>query len=306
MAEGGGEKLYLAIDIGGTFTKFGLLDGGANILEKDKLPSRNGSRDEFFALIRGIYERFGSRGIEGIALSVPSAVDVETGVILENVTLSCMYGRDIVSEISELCGGIPVSVENDGKAAGLAETWVGAAKDVPNCVVLGFGTAIAGCVIIDHKALRGARNIAGEFSYLPSVLRKDDYRIMGYEWSTKALTKKASALLCRSDSLSGEELFELYYAGNEKITKLFDDFFFHVACQCYSLQSVVDPDLFCIGGGISEQPCVVPGIQAACHYIFEHAKNPQQREPKIVACRFNNDSNLIGALYSHLVKYGKL
>ena len=98
----------------------------------------------------------------------------------------------------------------------------------------------------------------------------------------------------------------LYYQGEEKIAKLMDEFFFQVACQCYSLQSVVDPDLFCIGGGISEQPCVVPGIQEACHYIYEHAKNPQQHEPQIVACKFNNDSNLIGALYSHLVRYGKL
>ena len=298
--------MYLVIDVGGTFTKYGLLDKAGNIIEKGKVECCNRDHDRFLALVRGIYDSCSGRGLEGIALSVPGMIDVDSGVMLARSALKCMVGRNVVEEISELCGGIPTSVENDGKAAGLAETWTGAAKDVPNCVVLGFGTAIAGCVILDHKALRGNHMIAGEFSYMPSVLEKDNYGIFGVEWSTRGLIRKAAALLGREEEMSGEELFELYYAGDEKIARLMDEFFFQVACQCYSLQSVVDPDLFCIGGGISEQPCVVPGIQAACHYIYEHARNPQQREPKIVACKFNNDSNLIGALYSHLVKFGGL
>ena len=297
--------MYLVIDVGGTFTKYGLLDAEGNIIEKSKVESCNKDYEGFRALVRGIYDQYEDRGLEGIALSVPGVVDVDSGVILARSALKCMVGHNVVEEVSELCGGIPTSVENDGKAAGLAETWIGAAKDVPNCVVLGFGTAIAGCVILDHKALRGNNMIAGEFSYMPSVLEKDNYGIFGVEWSTRGLVRKAAALMGREE-MTGEEVFALYYQGEERVAKLMDEFFFQVACQCYSLQSVVDPDLFCIGGGISEQPCVVPGIQEACHYIYEHAKNPQQHEPQIVACKFNNDSNLIGALYSHLVRYGKL
>lgn len=66
----------------------------------------------------------------------------------------------MVEELSSICDNIKVSIENDGKAAALAEVWVGAAKDVQNCCVLVFGTGIAGSTILNRKVVRGNHLIA--------------------------------------------------------------------------------------------------------------------------------------------------
>lgn len=297
--------MYLAFDVGGTYIKYGLLDKKGKILEKNKAPSCNNDRKAFLDLIYKVYIEYKKNGLEGIALSVPGRVDVTKGMIVANGNLTCMIGRNLAEEVSDLCGGLPVAVENDGRCAGLAESWIGSAKDVQNCYVLVFGTGIGGALILDKKIVRGNHLIAGEASYL--VTQPDfsnmDIHHFGIEYSTGGLIKAAKEKMGIKD-LTGEMLFELYYEKDSIAVDLMEKFFFQIACQCYNLQTIVDPELICIGGGISEQPCVVEGIRRYCHLIFEHTK--QFREPSVVPCKFCNDSNLIGALYNFLQLYGKL
>lgn len=296
--------MYLSFDVGGTYIKYGLLNPQGSMLKKGKVPSCNEDRNAFLKLIHKIFTEYKGDGIDGIALSVPGRVDVLKGQIVANGNLTCMIGRHLTKEISELCDGLPVSVENDGKCAGLAESWIGAAKDVNNCCVLVFGTGIGGAVILDKKVLRGSHLIAGEASYLVTKpdLEHMDIHHFGIAYSTGGLVKAAKNLL-EMEEVTGEFLFELYERGNSKIVTMMEEFFFQTACQCYNLQAIVDPDIICIGGGISEQPCVVEGIRKYCHLIFENTQ--QFREPTVVPCKFHNDSNLIGALYNFLQIYGK-
>ena len=297
--------MYLAFDVGGTYIKYGLVDKNGNVMEKSKVPSCNDDRTAFLGLIHDVYTKYREHSIEGIALSIPGRVDAQKGILVANGNLTCMIGENIADTVSVLCDGIPAAVENDGRCAGLAESWIGAAKDVRNCCVLVFGTGIGGALILDKKLVRGSHLIAGEASYLVTKpdLPNMDIHHFGIEYSTGGLLKEAKRQL-GTEELTGERLFELYHQNNPVVGKILEEFFFQVACQCYNLQTIVDPDLICIGGGISEQACVVEGIRKYCHLIYENTK--QFREPTVVPCRFYNDSNLIGALYNFLQLYGKL
>lgn len=288
--------MYLVFDVGGTFIKYGLLNDEGTVLEKGKVPSHNDDKDGFLEAIQTVYHTFKERQLKGIALSIPGLVDVEKGMLLAGGSLKCMRGCCVMAEVSALCDGLPVSVENDGKCAGLAEAWIGAAKDVPNCCVLAFGTGVAGAIILNKKVVRGNHLIAGEASYLISNPDREPMNVhhFGLEYSTIGIVKKAKKAL-GLENLDGEGLFELYEQGNETVTEIMNDFFFHVACQCYNLQYIVDPDVICIGGGISEQPSVLAGIQKYCQLIYDQTM--QFRVPTVVNCQFRNDSNMIGALY---------
>jgi len=290
--------MYLVFDVGGTFIKYGLLNDEGKVLEKGKVPSHNDDKAGFLNAIKSVYHEYKDKALKGIAMSIPGLVDVEAGKLIRGGALRCMKDTYIAREISELCDGIQVAVENDGKCAGLAEAWIGAAKDVPNCCILAFGTGIAGAVIINKKVVRGTHLIAGEASYLVSRpdLENMDIHHFGLEYSTIGIVKKAKEAL-NLDDLNGEKLFELYEQGNETVVSIMNDFFFNVACQCYNLQAIVDPDVICIGGGISEQPSVLAGIQKYCQLIFDHTM--QFRVPTVVNCQFRNDSNMIGALYNY-------
>lgn len=296
--------MYLVFDVGGTFVKYGILNKEGEVLSKGKTPTLNKDKDLFLDSIKKIYDEHKDQNIEGIAFSVPGVVDPQEGILIQGGALVCMYGQNIANEVSKLCDNLPVSVENDGHCAGLAEAWIGAAKDVPNCCVLGFGTGIAGAVILNKKVWSGSHRIAGEASYLcttPDVKNcKTNHFAFGF--STIAMVKKVQAAL-GLEEMNGEILFDLYLNKKDPVViELMEEFFFNVACQIYNIQYLIDPDVVCIGGGISEQPSLLEGIKKHVHAIYENTM--QFREPTVVNCKFNNDSNMIGALYHFLQKYG--
>ena len=157
---------YLVFDVGGTFVKYGLLDEQGTISEKGKFATHTQDKELFLGDVKNTYNKYKNQSLKGIAMSIPGLVDVKSGMLVRGGSLKCMQNICITKEVSDICDGLPVSVENDGKCAGLAEAWIGAAKAVPNCCVLAFGTAVAGAVIIDKKVLHGSNLIAGEASYL--------------------------------------------------------------------------------------------------------------------------------------------
>ncbi|MCF0110213.1 MAG: ROK family protein [Erysipelotrichaceae bacterium] len=291
--------MYLGIDMGGTFIKYALLDENGEFVEKGKIPTIIDDRTACLKSMQEVYLKYKDKGIDGIAMSVPGLVDVEKGIMITSGAIKCLHGIHMAEELSALCDGVKVSVENDGKAAALAEAWKGAAKDVPNCYVLGFGTGIAGAGIINKKALRGNHLIAGEMSRftIPTDYKTVKPQNMAHYYSTASAVKRcAVALEIDPFDFSGEKMMNMYREGNEVVVDICEDWFYKIAVLCYQLSLTVDPDVICIGGGISADPDFVGGIQRYVHKIFECGH--QFIEPKVVVCEFQNDSNIIGALYN--------
>jgi predicted NBD/HSP70 family sugar kinase len=104
--------------------------------------------------------------IEGIGISLPGLVDFETGTAL---FIPHFKWRDwsIASELRQLTG-VPVTVDNDANAAGLAELWLGRPeiRDVRDFVMVlvedGLGTGI----IFDGQVYHGMDGGAGEFGHM--------------------------------------------------------------------------------------------------------------------------------------------
>ncbi len=289
--------MYLVIDMGGTFIKYAVMDDDANIQSKGKIPTLV-EKEDILKSMQDLYYEVKDQGIKGIAMSVPGLIDVKNGIMISSGAITSLEGCHMAEELSALCDNVPVSLENDGKAAGLAEAWMGAAKDVDNCCVLAFGTGIAGATILNKKALRGNHLIAGEASRFPMWGdRKTLKPYAFYHYSTTGVVSMAEEALGKEKgSLDGEKLFALYREGNEKIVDIIEDWWYYIALQCYNLSLVVDPDVICIGGGVSAEPLFIEGIQKYIHLIYENSS--QFIEPKVVRCAFSNDSNLIGALYN--------
>jgi N-acetylglucosamine repressor len=104
--------------------------------------------------------------IEGIGISLPGLVDFETGTAL---FIPHFKWRDwtIASDLSQLIG-VPVTVDNDANAAGLAELWLGRPeiRDVRDFIMVlvedGLGTGI----IFDGQVYHGMDGGAGEFGHM--------------------------------------------------------------------------------------------------------------------------------------------
>lgn len=293
------EEKTIVIDMGGTFIKYGLIDAKYQITKKNKIATPR-DVDKLFESLQAIYHRYANEHVNGIAISVPGLVDIEQGIMKTCGAITCLKDVPLVKKLSALCDNLPVSIENDGKAAALCENWLGSAKDVDSCVVLIFGTGIGGGIIIDNKIVRGNNLFAGEFSGIFIDGDDDSYCNLGSVASTFAIIRTIKEKKKIVD-LTGEEMMELYQKNDEDVKKIVDRWFMVIAKTCFNIDLIINPDCICIGGGISENELFITGIKKAIDQVF--ANTIQFRKPEIRVCKFHNDSNLIGAYYTFKEKY---
>src|SRR5438132_1070454 len=107
---------------------------------------------------------------EGIGLVVPGMVDQRTGRILNAPALG-WRGVDIRPKLAAATG-LPVHVENSGRACALAQLWLEKAETAGHSFVYvsvsdGVGTGI----VINGELMRGRDHIAGEFGHMPIDLK---------------------------------------------------------------------------------------------------------------------------------------
>ena len=249
-----------------------------------------GYSKDFLLTLKDLYLKFKNQ-IEGIALSVPGRIS-STGDMLSAGALTYLEGLELASELSKICDNIPVSVENDGKAAALCEALYGSAKDYSNSVSIIFGTGIGGGVVLNKEILRGSFLIAGEFSMLFTNFNEENDDRMASLYSTLSIVKKVKELL-GDDSIDGEKMMLLYDQNNELVVKVLNQWFLAIAKFCYNIDCLFNPDVICIGGGISANPLFVNKINEAIDSL--ETKTYVFRKPLVKCCHFQNDSNLIGA-----------
>lgn len=292
---------YLTYDIGGTFIKFAVMDNAANVLVKGKIPTSL-KEEEILNDMWEIYQSTLEHNVKGIAVSVPGLTDVKNGILITAGMVHGLEGCHLGDKLSGVCDGLPVVIENDGKAAGLAEAWLGAAKNVESCCVMVFGTGVASVSIRNGEVLRGSHLIAGEASHFIIGGNREQIKPQKFHYyGTVPTVHRIEELLhVEKNSLNGEAIFQLYREGNEIVQAEIEDWWYAIALQCYNVSLMLDPDVICIGGGVSEEPLFVEGIQKYVHLIYQSSR--QFLEPRVVECKFHNDSNMIGALYQLLRK----
>ena len=290
----------LVCDVGGTFTKYALMTEEAEILQKGKVRSAIASKKAFVQSLEGILEPY-KEDVEGLALSLPGIMDSERGFMFSGGSLAFVDNWAIAEELQARFG-ISVSIENDGNSAALAEHWKGVIQSVSNAAVVVLGTGVGGGVIINDKLLRGKNFLAGEFSLMASHWEEDFQLedVLGLKVSVPKMVLEASQELgLTEDEATGEYLFSLAQAGNTIALAHLRRFSNQVARLIFTLYFSFNPEVFAIGGGISQQPLLLELINEQVEKLFQQLPGRLPR-PNIQACDFYNEANLIGALYHYL------
>ncbi len=290
---------YLVIDIGGTYTKYAVMDEESKILEKNKIPTVQDSAEHFIDMLVRLFEE--KSDAAGIAISAAGVIDSEKGFMYNGGSLACIQNLDIVHILEERCH-VPVSIENDARSAGLAEIWKGSLSDCRNAAAMIIGTAVGGAVIVDRKVLTGANCMAGEFSYIltESDHADDPMKTMAMQGGVPSLIRRASARMnCTEETLTGEKIFDAALTGDENAMTAIREYTRELAVAITNIHFILNPERIAIGGGISAQPLLLQLITEELEKL-NHVYPFPVPVPKICACQFFNDSNLIGALYVHL------
>lgn len=294
---------FLVLDVGGQAIKYALMNEKAQFIEKGDVPTPTDTIQNFIEIIGTIFDKYRDK-IEGIAMSMPGRIDSDRGYLYTGGALVYNCNKEMATIIQERCP-VPITIENDGKCAALAEIWLGNLKNFDDAIVIVIGTGIGGGIIKDKKLLKGKHFIAGEFSLIQTNLNHytDKHSAM---WATQSGTPTLCTSVAKIKQLPNEEVngykvFELAKNGDKEVLDVIDDYCYKIALQLYNLQHIYDPEKFAIGGGISKQDILIQYIQKNIDKCADEIQ--YIIKPEITRCKFYNDSNLIGALYTYLTRY---
>jgi len=163
------QPLAIGIDIGGTGTKFGIVDRNANILFSGELSTRGHQEvekfiDELYNHLIVLIERAGGSGrMKGIGVGAPNG-NYYTGTIEYAPNLP-WKGIIPLAKLIENRFHLPVILTNDANAAALGEMMYGAAKEMRDFIMITLGTGVGSGIVANGKLIYGHDGFAGELGH---------------------------------------------------------------------------------------------------------------------------------------------
>ncbi|CAH0120637.1 MULTISPECIES: ROK family protein [unclassified Paenibacillus] len=294
-------KAYIALDIGGTFVKYGLVTEQGEVLVSDRMPTNpEEGRERLVARLVETAERLRGAAeglhVAGIGVSTAGIVDSSTGEVVGGVENIPHWKHVQVKRELESRTGLETKVVNDVNAMALGEAWMGAGRGEKTFVCIALGTGVGGAIVIDSKLYEGARFRAAEIGYMRTNASQTDC----YERraATSALVRRARELLpagaAAPRELDGKAIFQQALAGDayygESLNAWLDD----VAQGIADVICMLDPGLIIVGGGVSEQKTFLTERLAAIveRYLPEDLRGGTAIVPAVCG----NKAGMLGAV----------
>lgn len=295
---------YLVFDIGGTAVKYALMTESSKIIEKGEVSTPKVSFEDFIEKLLEIYYKYNN--IKGIAISLPGKIDSISGFSYSGGSLAYNSDKNIPKFLSSKLG-IPVTAENDGKCAALAEAWKGNLSDCNDGIVVILGTGVGGGIIKNKQVHRGKEFIAGEFSFMinnTNAKKGEKLSLFGSNGGVPygLCSPVASIKGLSREKVDGKKVFQWANEGDSEVLEILDNYCYNLALNLHNLQHIYNPEKIAIGGGISSQNILFEYLEKNIDYLQNNFAYgiPPLSKPHIVKCQFRNDANLIGALYHYM------
>lgn len=163
-------ELIVGIDIGGTSTKYGLVDLDGKVLFQSKIPTQTYEDfsdyiKDLSSAIRAGVDKVGNNGkIIGIGIGAPNA-NYYRGTIEHAPNLPWKGIIPIVDIIKEDFN-VPVLITNDANAAAMGEMIYGNAKKMNDFIVITLGTGLGAGIVCNGKLIHGHDGFAAELGHV--------------------------------------------------------------------------------------------------------------------------------------------
>jgi len=101
-----------------------------------------------------------------VGIAFPGMLYVNQGIIKRAINLGPEWNDYPLQEVLEAELGIPVVIENNAKAAALAEKWFGDGTAYENLAYINMGEGISTGILVEGSILQGARGYAGQIGHM--------------------------------------------------------------------------------------------------------------------------------------------
>lgn len=249
----------IALDLGGTTLKAGLVDrDGRTLVARRRPAGREHGPEAVVAGLLAVVDELTAAAREGglapaaVGLVVPGIVDEAAGVAV----LSANFGwRDMpLRALLEQRTGLPVAFGHDVRAGGLAEGALGAARGAGDFLFLALGTGVAGAAMLGGRPYEGG-GFAGEIGH---VVVEPGGRLCGCGARGCLETVASAAAIAaryaeRSAAavVTADEVARRVAAGDLAAAAVWGDAVEALAVALAMYVSVLAPELIVVGGGLA-------------------------------------------------------
>ena len=309
----------LGVDLGGTNIVAGVVDENFKIIATAKRktnfprPAEEIVKDIAAAVKDAIANaKIKVSDIKSFGIGSPGAINSKDGIVERAENLG-FYNFPIAKLLKEYTG-FDFCVENDANAAAYGEYIAGAGKGYKNIVAVTLGTGVGGGVIIDGKIFSGANYAGAELGH--TVITMDGEICScgrngcweAYASATALIRQTKQAMkrysdsimweLCNKDinNVSGRTAFDAMRKGDKAGKIVVDKYIQYIAVGVANCINIFQPEVLCIGGGISKEgDTLINPIKA---YVDgdDFARNMSSKT-LIKAAKLGNDAGIIGAAF---------
>lgn len=282
----------LALDIGGTAIKIGIINEKGEIIDKSEVPTMAKEGGE--SLINRVFKIISQyKNIDRIGISTAGQVDhVKGKIIFASDNIPGWTGMEIKKRIEEKFN-IPTIVENDVNSAAIGEAYYGAGLNNKSFLCIAYGTGIGGAIVEKGEIYRGADGSAGEFGHIITHAYGKECTCGAngcYEAyaSTTALVEKVKKELGLTE-VDGRLIFSLIN-DNEKVKNIVNQWIIEIIVGLVNLIHIFNPSLIVLGGGVMEQEYIIEYIKGNIDKFIM----PNYRNVKFEGARIGNNAGILG------------
>lgn len=245
--------IRVGLDVGGTKIDALALGADGTILARTRIPTGWGDHAVVTAVHDAVEALAGEGGfpvadVASVGIGIPGLIDADAGRVLHAVNLG-VTELDLADAVRVRLP-VPVSVENDVKAAALG---AGSLRgDAHSMAYLNLGTGVAAGIVIDGALWRGAHGTAGEVGHLSVDPRG---RVCGCGQRGCIETFCGGGAVSKAWGRGGElplrDIFDLAESGDAFALELREGVAFGAASAVRSLVLSADVETVVIGGGVT-------------------------------------------------------
>lgn len=283
----------LALDIGGTYIKAALFEGG-KIVEIRQVPSvtKQERRIEKNAIaLARTYSK-----IDAVGAAFTGQIDQESQCLIFEYgvkTTAEGIGHPVGKILSEGIGS-QVFLLNDSNAAAMGEALYGAGRTYPQMILLTYGTGVGSGIIINGKIFGGTRGIAGEVGHM--VIRGNGKNICRcgnrgcYEAYASTTALVGFAKNVDPSITNGRQFFEKL-PENPRLKPVLLRWIRNIVDGLCTLTYIFNPPCIVLGGGVMERQDVLTLIRRC----FFQRVIPTFSQVDLLKAQLGNQAGLYGA-----------
>ena len=303
-------KYCFGVDIGGTTVKMGLFQTDSVLIEKWEIPTRRENQGDYIIadVAKSILEKMQERNMDkqdvlGIGMGVPGSV-IGDGYVTHTGNIG-WHGKDAGKEMRDLTG-LPIRIDNDANVAALGEMWKGGGEGYQNIVMVTLGTGVGGGIIINGKIHSGTNGGGGEIGHTTS--NRDETECCGcgkkgcleqYASATgiarlarKRLAATTKETVLDIENVSAKTVFDAVKEGDEVAIEVAEEFGSYLGYALADLGSIIDPEIFVIGGGVSKAGDI---LLTFVQKYFNERTYFTCADVKFSLAKLGNDAGIYGA-----------